>query len=173
MTTVADQLYLQALGFQEGEAGRMADAYRNQAGRELEFAEPLLQEQYKRNVFDVNASQEGRGMLRSGDTGRRQENAMFDAEASLGELYLGYDRQLLDIENQLSSTMAGTAMSRADIEAQSRNAESAGGPPELPGYGSLPTYAELLKILGIELPASYSNAVGMSEAGGPIYGHPE
>lgn len=127
MASVADQLYLQAIGFREKEAGRVADMQKGQAGAEYDFARPLVAEQNERNVFDVNSQQEGRGMLRSGDTGRRLENVAFDTEADYGKLALDHQGQMTDIESTLITQMGGYGMDRAGYQASMADKEARQG----------------------------------------------
>jgi hypothetical protein len=124
MANVTDQVYLAALGFKDEEAGRLKDSASNMATREKDFAQPLLEENYRRGQRDLDYDQESRGVLRSGETTRKQGEMAYDQQASMADLYLQYDKQMLGIEDTYSRDLMSTSMDRATYTAGQSDREA-------------------------------------------------
>lgn len=110
--------YMASLGFQ-GQTAQQINANRHkQIGAEYEFEKGVAEEAGRRGARDINVGQEDRGMLRSGDTMRRQGEHAYDTQVALGRLGLSAANRYLDADSTLASQMAGYQISQASAQYQ-------------------------------------------------------
>ena len=98
--------YMTSLGFQGQVAGQINANQHQQIGARYDFEKDVAGEYARRGVNEIDTNQEDRGMLRSGDTMRRQGEHGYDTNVTMGRLGLNAAEAHLDADSTLASQQA-------------------------------------------------------------------
>lgn len=106
--------YLRALGFEDSEARRVADAKTAQIHRKTAFLEPQLAEQGQREQTNVSGGMESRGVYGSGEHEKALAQQTYDQNQRLSGLRMGATEDITSLQLDLATQLA--AMRRAAAE---------------------------------------------------------